>query len=85
MSNLAQRLQRVAPALTSARETPVQVPFGEWTPDLPDLDNPGLTVCRNAIPVAGAYRPSKDLTGVSLNALNTRALGGISALVSLLH
>lgn len=34
------------------------IPLGEWLPDLPDLNNPGLTTCVNAFPGAGgSYTP----------------------------
>ena len=29
--------------------------FGEWLPDLPDLDNPGMVVVKNALPTAVGY------------------------------
>lgn len=31
--------------------------FGEWLPDRPDLDNPGLTECKNVTPKNGYYEP----------------------------
>ena len=31
--------------------------FGPWLPDLPDLDNPGLTECLNVQRVSGSYKP----------------------------
>ena len=37
------------------------VPFGEWTPDLPDIATPGLTEARNVIPSDASYRPMKSL------------------------
>lgn len=33
------------------------IPLGEWLPDLPDLNNPGLVKCINVFPGAGAYTP----------------------------
>ncbi|MBX6322656.1 MAG: hypothetical protein IRY94_12565, partial [Rhodospirillaceae bacterium] len=33
------------------------VPFGDYRPDLPALDNPGVTVARNVIPGPASYRP----------------------------
>ena len=30
--------------------------FGEWLPDLPDLNNPGCTECINLSPLQGGYR-----------------------------
>ena len=39
--------------------------FGEWLPDLPDLDNPGLTEANNVIPSDGGYKPFRPLTSLS--------------------
>jgi hypothetical protein len=39
--------------------------FKEWLPDLPDLNNPGLTEARNCIPINGTYK-SFDTFSTSL-------------------
>lgn len=36
--------------------------FGEWLPDLPDLDNPGLTEASNVLWSGGSYIPYNPLT-----------------------
>lgn len=47
------------------------VPFGEWTPDLPEHENPGALIAENVIPELQSYR--------SLNSLQsfTNALAGV--------
>ena len=37
----------------------MQVPFGEWLPDLPDHLNKGATVATNVFPAAVSYKPFK--------------------------
>jgi hypothetical protein len=53
------------------------VKFGAWLPDLPELDNPGLTEALNVLPVAGAYVPYLPLS-TQAGALASRPLGAIS-------
>lgn len=48
--------------------------FGEWQPDLPDLENPGATVATNVLPAANSYLPFKAPVAFS-DALSTRVLG----------
>jgi hypothetical protein len=33
----------------------VRIPFGEWLPDQPALDNPGATIAKNVVPRANGY------------------------------
>ena len=40
-------------------------PFGEWLPDQPDFNNPGLIKAKNLIPAAIGYRPIKSLSEIS--------------------
>lgn len=40
---------------------PQKIVFGEWLPDLPELDNPGLLECENLVPQDGAYKPYQGL------------------------
>lgn len=49
------------------------IPLGEWLPDLPDLNNPGLTTCVNVFPGAGgAYTPVPGLAlAASASAIGT--------------
>lgn len=53
------------------------IPFGEWTPDLPDIATPGLTVAKNVIPQDASYRPLKEL-GVAGDALTARCQGAFA-------
>ena len=53
----------------------MQVPFGEWLPDLPDHQNPGATVAKNVFPAVSSYRPWKAIARSS----------GISALANRCH
>ena len=53
------------------------VKFGPWLPDIPVLDNPGLTEALNVLPVAKSYRPYLPLS-TQAGALGSRPLGGIS-------
>ena len=49
--------------------------FGQWMPDQPDLDNPGLTECRNTCWINGSYQPYVPLvtTGTALSGTVNRA------------
>lgn len=53
------------------------VKFGPWLPDLPELDNPGLTEALNVLPVSKSYAPYRPLS-TQAGALASRPLGGIS-------
>ena len=59
------------------READKVVQFGEWLPDLPTFNNPGLTECKNVIPADGVYKPFLFVTGTG-TALASRPLGAIS-------
>lgn len=53
--------------------------FGEYLPDLPELENPGATVALNVVPrTAKSYGPFNDLAVVS-DALAARCQGMFSA------
>lgn len=54
------------------------VPFGEWLPDLPVLDNPGATIAKNVVPDGRSYRPFPQLNLYS-GAIGGRFQGGIVA------
>lgn len=57
-----------------------KVPFGEWLPDQPDLDNAGVATATNVIPrTTRSYGPWRGLSDVSTNALDERCLGSASA------
>lgn len=52
----------------------MKVVFGEWLPDLPEYDNPGITVAKNVIPAGKSYKPMPDLEPFSA-ALTARCQG----------
>lgn len=56
-----------------------KVLFGEWLPDLPDTDNPGLTEALNVLPVDKCYSAYKPIAG-SGTALSERPRGGVAVL-----
>lgn len=45
-----------------------EFPFGQWLPDAPDYQNPGLVAAENVLPVGGGYEPIRApvATGVSV-------------------
>ena len=53
----------------------MQLPFAEWTPDLPDHMNPGATEATNVFPAVNSYRPFNDIAVTSSNALTARCQG----------
>ena len=44
----------------------MQLPFGEWLPDLPDHMNPGSTQAKNVFPAVNSYRPFKNIICLTL-------------------
>ena len=54
------------------------IPFGEWLPDQPPLDNPGVTIATNVIPAAKGYRSVKNFVDFS-NSASARLRGIFSA------
>ena len=57
----------------------MQIPFGEWLPDLPDHLNPGATIASGVYPAANSYKPWKATNNISGTALDSQCKGGISA------
>lgn len=53
------------------------VKFGPWLPDIPVLDNPGLTEALNVLPISSSYGPFRPLS-TQAGALASRPLGAIS-------
>src|SRR4051794_16120834 len=53
-----------------------RIPVGPWSPDLPELENPGSLEALNVYPAAQSYRPAPSFAPVS-NALTARAQGAI--------
>lgn len=56
----------------------MQMPFGEWTPDLPSFNNPGCNIAKNIIPGGLHYEQLPSLTVYS-NALTARPQGAFAA------
>jgi len=57
------------------------VPFGPWLPDVTDHKNPGLEVCRNALPGPGGYRAAPSASTASASTPgNARVLSAASFL-----
>lgn len=57
----------------------VTVPFGEWLPDRPALDNPGLVVADGVWPVAQGYKPIGEFAPAINGTLPADCLGAFSA------
>lgn len=55
----------------------LNIPFGEWLPDLPDLANPGATEAKNVIPHMGSYLPFRSLV-VTSSALTAACQGAVA-------
>lgn len=53
------------------------VEFGEWLPDMPELDNPGAVEALNVIPGEGGYVPFKQLSPIDGLTLPEKAVSGI--------
>jgi hypothetical protein len=56
----------------------VEVPFGEWMPDLPARGHPGALIARNVIPEVNSYRPLRAPEAYS-TAMAGRVLGAFWA------
>lgn len=54
--------------------------FGEWLPDLPSFQNPGLTDAENVFPDAASYKSVPNLSAFSTNALLNVCKGAVIAL-----
>jgi len=50
------------------------IPFGQWLPDMPDLENPGVIIALNVVPTAGGYAPFQGPNTLT-NALTARCQG----------
>lgn len=55
------------------------IKFGEWLPDLPAYNNPGITVANNVFPDAASYRSVPNLSAFSTNAIGARCRGAVIA------
>lgn len=61
---------------------PQKIKLGEWLPDLPLYENPGLVEALNCLPVDGQYAPYQPVF-VSGNAITGRPQGAFAAVDSL--
>jgi len=57
------------------------IPFGDYTPDLPVLGNPGATTANNVLPAIAGYLPLSDIAPIS-TALTAYCRGAFSAVGS---
>lgn len=53
---------------------PITLNFGEWLPDLPDLDNPGVTEAKNILPAKNSYKPLNAVSQIT-DAIDNRCRG----------
>ena len=56
----------------------MQIPFGEWTPDLPDHQSEGVSEAKNVVPGLKGYKPQNSFTTLSSDAISARCRGAIS-------
>lgn len=56
----------------------IQLPFGEWLPDLPANQNPGALIAKNVLPQINSYRSLKSLSSFT-DALVSACVGAIWA------
>lgn len=42
----------------------MKVPFGDWKPDLPAIENPGALLVKNCLPKAASYREMRELVAL---------------------
>lgn len=52
--------------------------FESWTPDLPDKDSQGLTVCTNTYPDVGSYKSFAGPALFALQPLDSKCRGAFS-------
>ena len=57
----------------------MQVLFGEWLPDLPDYQNPGLVTAKNCLPQSIFYKQFNSLSEASTSSVVTFCLGAFAA------
>lgn len=58
-------------------QNPIEMPFAEWLPDIPDYKNPGALIAKNVIPGGLSYQPFLS-QAVYSNALTARCQGAVS-------
>ncbi len=63
----------------------LQIPFRQWLPDQPDLNNPGLVEAKNVYRLNGAYQPQTDIEfpgGDQSKSLGVSSPGGFKTAIS---
>jgi len=55
------------------------IEFPEFTPDLPDINNPGMILAKNVIPAGTSYKSAPNLETYSTSALEGTVKGAFSA------
>lgn len=53
------------------------IPFGDYTPDYPDLSNPGSDLIKNVVPHSAGYFPFRDIEALT-DAMNSQCLGAFA-------
>lgn len=53
--------------------------FGPWLPDLPELNNPGMTEALNVLPMDGVYQPFRGLATLQAATLSAIPIGAYGA------
>lgn len=66
----------LAVAPDQIESTPVS--FGEWLPDMPEIDNPGAVEALNVIPSEGGYIPFNDVSAIAGLTLPAAPRGAIT-------
>ena len=57
---------------------PITIPFGQWTPDLPDYNSNGLVQANNVLPDAVGYSKLPSLSEVTTTPMNAACRGAIA-------
>ncbi len=55
----------------------VNIPFGEWLPDIGELDNPGALEALNVVPIPGGYKPWRSFDASNSFKVATAVRGGL--------
>ena len=58
------------------------IPFGQFNPDAPEIDNPMLEVANNCLPLFGSYRSLRKKTIISSEDMTNPITGAVNSLLS---
>ena len=58
------------------------IPFGQFNPDAPEIDNPMLEVANNCLPLFGSYRSLRKKTVISSEDMTDPITGAVNSLLS---